>query len=468
MPFFIKSKGRKQSKSKAKHQRPQVSLSGGPSKQKRKKLRLQNEEIDSESEIESDEDGKKTEVASSSDEEETAQEKKLRLAKEYLASLEQEEAEKREQDDIHRDIISHRLKQDLLEQTGKLQKSVADEYIQPSLEDIIVLRGHQLTVTCVVISPDKRYVFSGSKDCSIIKWDVEEGRRLHTIHGGRKGTEDTHTGHTDHVLCLAMSSDGKFLASGGKNKFVLLWNPDNCQLIHKFTGHRDSISGLAFRIGSHQLFSASHDRSVKIWNVDELAYIETLFGHSDAITDIDSLIRDRAITSGGRDGSIRIWKVVEESQLVFNGDPGSIDCVAFINESNFISGADNNSLSLWSMMKKKPIVTVKNAHCGQDQNGNSSTDTNWITAVAALHNTDLVASGSKDGCIKLWKTAKNNTVLQPLFSIPMDGFVNSLQFSVDGQILVAGVGQEHKLGRWWRIKDAKNGIRIIKLKKKHL
>lgn len=465
MPFFIKSK-RKQSKSKTKNQRPQVSLSGEPSKRKRKKLRLQNEEIESESEIESDEGERKAEVVTSSDEEETAQEKKLRLAKEYLANLEQEEAERREEDDIHRDIISHRLKQDLLEQSGKVQKLVADGYEQPSLDDIIVLRGHQLSVTCVVTSPDKRHVFSGSKDCSIIKWDAVEGKRLHTIPGGRKGTEDTHTGHTDHILCLAMSSDGKFLASGGKNKFVLLWNPDTCQLIHRFNGHRDAISGLAFRIGSHQLFSASHDRSVKIWNVDELAYIETLFGHSDAITGIDSLFRDRAITSGGRDASIRIWKVVDESQLVFNGDPGSIDCIAFINESNFISGTDNNSISIWSLMKKKPVVTVKNAHHGQDQNGNSSTQTNWITCVAALHNTDLVASGSKDGCIKLWKISKNYTVLQPLYSIPMVGFVNSLAFSPDGQVLVAGIGQEHKLGRWWRIKEAKNGIRIIKLKKK--
>lgn len=43
--------------------------------------------------------------------------------------------------------------------------------------------------------------------------DAVEGKRLHTIPGGRKGTEDTHTGHTDHILCLAMSSDGKFLVS---------------------------------------------------------------------------------------------------------------------------------------------------------------------------------------------------------------------------------------------------------------
>lgn len=43
--------------------------------------------------------------------------------------------------------------------------------------------------------------------------DAVDGKRLHTIPGGRKGTEDTHTGHTDHILCLAMSSDGKFLVS---------------------------------------------------------------------------------------------------------------------------------------------------------------------------------------------------------------------------------------------------------------
>ena len=46
---------------------------------------------------------------------------------------------------------------------------VALQYIAPSAEDIRVLRGHQLSITCLVITPDDRFVFSGSKDCSIIK-----------------------------------------------------------------------------------------------------------------------------------------------------------------------------------------------------------------------------------------------------------------------------------------------------------
>ena len=39
---------------------------------------------------------------------------------------------------------------------------------------------------------------------------VETGRRVHKIPGGKKG-DTKHVGHTSHVLCLAISSDGKYL-----------------------------------------------------------------------------------------------------------------------------------------------------------------------------------------------------------------------------------------------------------------
>lgn len=41
--------------------------------------------------------------------------------------------------------------------------------------------------------------------------DVESGKKLHTIPGGRKGTEDRHVGHTAHILSMAVTSDAKYL-----------------------------------------------------------------------------------------------------------------------------------------------------------------------------------------------------------------------------------------------------------------
>ncbi|XP_006823495.1 U3 small nucleolar RNA-interacting protein 2-like [Saccoglossus kowalevskii] len=433
---------------------------------KRKRKQFKNEEIESDSEAEGDKETAKAESGSESDtEDETPQEKRLRLTKQYLAELEAQEREKKESDELLNDAISHRLHEEVLEQAGKLQKQVASDYQEPSLDDMHVLRGHQLSTTCLVISPDNKHVFSASKDCSIIKWNIDSRKKEHVIPGGRKGTENKHKGHTAHVLCLAISSDGKFLASGCRNKVIHIWDPSTCELLHTFKGHRDAISGLSFRRNSHQLFSSSHDRSVKIWDLDEMAYVETLFGHQDSITGIDSLTRERAITCGGRDGTIRIWKVVEESQLVFHGHQGSIDCVQLVNEGHFISGADDGSIALWSVMKKKPSCILHNAH--SNSTNERIVDENWITSVGALQSTDLVASaGSKDGNIRLWQCGKDFKTLTPLFKIPIIGFVNALKFSNDGSMLVAGVGQEHKLGRWWRIKEAKNSIVIIKLKKK--
>jgi hypothetical protein len=50
-----------------------------------------------------------------------------------------------------------------------------------------------------------------------------------------------------------------------------------------------------------------------------------------------------------------------------------------------------SSLCLWSVNKKKPVFTVKPAHEGV---ASSSPGENWITALAAMQHTDLIASGA--------------------------------------------------------------------------
>ncbi|XP_043108401.1 U3 small nucleolar RNA-interacting protein 2 isoform X2 [Puntigrus tetrazona] len=462
MSFFIKkkvisaapNKGDLKRKSNAK-----ADESKGRSKKFSKRM---DEEISSDSENESADRNRKQQE--SEDEiEETPQEKKLRLAKVYLEQLRDEEDKRAEQESFEADLIAGRLQDDVLEQKGKLQKMIATELVAPDPAEIRLLRGHKLAVTCLVITPDEKYIFSASKDCSIIKWEVESGKKVQKIAGGRKGTEARHVGHTAHVLCMAISSDGKYLASGDMNKLIMIWDPMTCKHLYKFKGHRGAVSGLAFRRGTYTLYSASHDRSIKVWSVEENAYVETLFGHQDMITGLDCLSRERCVTAGGRDRTVRVWKIAEESQLVFHGHEGSIDCIQLINEEHMVTGGDDGSISIWTVNKKKPVSTVKKAH---GSHGNTSLEQPyWVSSVAALHNSDIVASGSHNSVLQLWKCGQGFRGLEPLFSVPMTGFVNSLKFSNSGKFLVAGVGQEHRLGRWWRIKEARNGLYIIPLKK---
>ncbi len=50
----------------------------------------------------------------------------------------------------------------------------------------------------------------------------------------------------------------------------------------------------------------------------------------------------------------------------------------------------HRTLSLWGSMKKKPLCSVAAAHGVSSENNQP----NWISAVAALQNSDLVASGN--------------------------------------------------------------------------
>lgn len=126
-----------------------------------------------------------------------------------------------------------------------------------------------------------------------------------------------------------------------------------------------------------QLYSSSFDRSVKLFDLSTLSYVETLFGHQDCIQHVAALRSELAVSAGGRDKTIRFWKIAEESQLVFRGGAasrirnvldgamedegveeedlrkrkrnrgevkyveGSVDCVAMIDDTTFLSGGDS-------------------------------------------------------------------------------------------------------------------------------
>jgi len=245
--------------------------------------------------------------------------------------------------------------------------------------------------------------------------------------------------------------------------------------VQDFPGHKGPVTGLTFQSGTNQLFSCSDDRSIKIWSLDDRAYIETLFGHTAQVTAVDCLRKERVV-SVGSDRTCRIWKVPEESQLMFKGHTASGDTCKFVNQTTFVSGSQDGSLSLWSMFKKKAVHTVRNAHRREASAGpDASTGTTcftssrgWIGAVATCANTDLVASGAGDGCVRLWsikdsQTGSKSQQLVAHSSIDAPGYVNGLQISKNAHVLVAAIGQEPRLGRWDRNKASRNMLLVQRL-----
>lgn len=244
--------------------------------------------------------------------------------------------------DDEEEDVSKKLKLDYLESVGKLKKYVADKIVEHDSANIKTLK-HRLqskSITCLCISPDDQFLFSGSKSGVVVKWILKDNKPSGIIQCNSL-TEDKKKNSNTSIQCMAISTDFKFIAIGDLGTNIQIWNPDTLAHIHTFDGHRDVVNGLAFQKETHQLYSCSSDRSVKIWSLDEMTYIETLFGHQSPVTGIDAMHKESCITSGGSDRSVRIWKIVDESQLVYNGHKQSIDCVRYVNEETFLSCSDD-------------------------------------------------------------------------------------------------------------------------------
>ena len=102
-------------------------------------------------------------------------------------------------------------------------------------------------------SPDARWLYTAGKEGSIVNWDLHTGRQVKSFQkvrldkgkGKGKSRESGGTellGHTDEVWTLAMSPDGKYLASGGKDRRVGVWDVEKDEWVKGFGGHRDCIS----------------------------------------------------------------------------------------------------------------------------------------------------------------------------------------------------------------------------------
>ena len=65
----------------------------------------------------------------------------------------------------------------------------------------------------VAFSPDGAVIASGSRNQSVMLWDVESGRRMRHLQG-----------HTGAVRSVAFSPDGTTLASGSEDGAVALWD----------------------------------------------------------------------------------------------------------------------------------------------------------------------------------------------------------------------------------------------------
>lgn len=244
------------------------------------------------------------------------------------------------------------------------------------------LKGHEKSVVSVAISPDGKIIASsGDAERTIKLWNAATGEEISTFKG-----------HSLKVNVVAISPDGKTLVSGSDDKTIKLWNLATKKEIRTLEGHSDSIQALAISRDGKTLVSGSDDNTVKVWNLATGRLIRTFTGHTFWVRSVAISPDGRTVASGSFDKTIKIWHLNKENAIrTLAGNANTITSVAFSPDGKTLASASRDrTIKLWNLATGEEILTLV---------GHSNT----VTSVTFSHDGKTLVSGSEDNTIKIWR-----------------------------------------------------------------
>jgi serine/threonine-protein kinase len=354
---------------------------------------------------------------------------------------------------------------------------------------VAVLGEHRVRVPnfgCMALSPDRKTV--AVADGAVIRLvDTKTLREVREL-----------TKHTQAVLCLAYSADGKFLASGGNDGRARVWNVEKGQEVGEpfepgspvravaltphgkelllawdgstviavydvgkgerkkvYDGHKTPVRALVVSTDGKLAYSAAGttavgketDKDVHVWEVASGKPVSQLSGHEGFVSRLELSPDGKRLLAGTDKPNVPVWKLAEGSAglrpLLIANAPNSSSDGTFVGEDRAASNANG---------KIRPFVPNGREGGYQELDPippqSSSVSVAWLNAVPRDVK-DSAGSDSgllfvADGTLRVWDLDQKKEWRPPLgHTQPARG----LTFLGDGERLVS-FGDDHSVRVW--------------------
>jgi WD40 repeat protein/tRNA A-37 threonylcarbamoyl transferase component Bud32 len=291
---------------------------------------------------------------------------------------------------------------------------------------------HDHFIVQVRFSLDDALLFTTGVDNQARVWDAKTGALVASLPHGAP------------VIRLALSPDGRVLATGSVDGAVKLWRPDGTALRELTT--RGSVQAIDFSPDGRQLVTATSTEQVLLWDAGSGALVRQLaapasdglpFGDHAAFSPDGTLV-----AAGSRAGPVQIWSA-DDGRPVASLDAhiGSVRIVRFSpDRRRLLSGGKDGMVHIWEVGRWKRVSSLRHRD-----------DIRWA---AWSPDGQRVLTASADATAGVWDAATGERLLT------LDGHqaaVNMAAWSPDGRT-VATVSDDMTAQLW----DAATGARLAR------
>lgn len=287
----------------------------------------------------------------------------------------------------------------------------------------LTYRGHAGRVTAVAWSPNGKYIASGGDDHTIQVWNALTGARL-LVSQGHSGGVPAVAWSPDSTL-IASASAGPAVSGGpASDNTVQVWNATTGQAIYAYHGHSSGITDVAWSPKGDRIASSSSDYTVQLWDATTGQHPLILRTHSWYEWTVAWSPDGRRLASGGPDDAIWIWDAVTGNILyTYHSNAEGVTAVAWSPDGTRIASTSSDfTVRVWEATGGNTLQIYRG-------------HTSFVTGVAWSPNGKYLASSSNDKTVRLWDATSGKAL--STYS-GHTGAVAALTWSSDSKYIASG------------------------------